>query len=247
MSDLPSTVLVTGGSRGIGKACALRLAREGRQVYLTYVSRPGEAQAVVDEITARGGSARAFALDQGDREAVAAFFAEEIKDKVRLHALVNNAGLTRDALMIRMKDEDWDKVLSVNLSGVFTCMREAAKIMSKQRAGRIVNMASVVGLTGNVGQANYSAAKAGLIGMTKTAALELGSRGVTVNAVAPGFIRTDMTADLPEKVTEIMLGRIPMKRFGSPEDIAAAVAFLVSDDAAYVTGQVLSVNGGMYM
>ncbi|WP_461208482.1 3-oxoacyl-[acyl-carrier-protein] reductase [Desulfocurvus sp. DL9XJH121] len=247
MSDLEATILVTGGSRGIGKACALRLAREGYQVYLTYVSRPDGAQAVVDEITAQGGKARAFALDQGDRQAIADFFAAEIKDKVLLHGLVNNAGLTRDALMMRMKDEDWDTVLNVNLTGVFACLREATKIMVKQRSGRIVNMASVVGQSGNFGQANYTAAKAGVIGMTKTAALELASRGITVNAVAPGFIATDMTADLPEKATTSMLDRIPLKRFGSPDDIAAAVAFLVSDDAAYITGQVLAVNGGMYM
>lgn len=247
MSDLPKTALVTGGSRGIGKACALRLAADGFQVYLTYVSRPEEAEATVAAIEAAGGKARAFRLDQGDREAIATFFAEHIKDQVLLAALVNNAGMTRDGLLIRMKDEDWDAVLGVNLSGAFACLREAAKIMSRQRAGRIVNMASVVGQSGNAGQANYVASKAGLIGLTKTAALELASRGVTVNAVAPGFIATDMTAVLPEKITEAMLERIPLKRLGTPEDIAGVVSFLVSDAAAYVTGQCLSVTGGMYM
>lgn len=247
MSDLQSTVLVTGGTRGIGKACALRMAREGHQVYLTYVSRPEEAEAVVAAIEAEGGKARAFKLDQSDREAVAAFFADEIKDKVFLHALVNNAGMTKDGLLIRMKDEAWDQVLSVNLTGVFACLREAAKIMGRQRAGRIVNMASVVGQCGNAGQANYVASKSGLIGLTKTAALELAPRGVTVNAVAPGFIETDMTAAMPEKAIDAMLDRIPLKRPGTPDDIAGVVAFLVSDDAAYLTGQVLSVTGGMYM
>ncbi|NJB68987.1 3-oxoacyl-[acyl-carrier protein] reductase [Desulfobaculum xiamenense] len=247
MSDLVKTALVTGGSRGIGKACALRLAREGFQIYLTYVSRPAEAEAVVEEIANAGGTARAFQLDSSDREAVAAFFAEHIKGQVHLSALVNNAGLTRDGLLIRMKDDDWDRVIDVNLTGAFACLREAAKIMVRQRAGRIVNMASVVGQSGNAGQANYVASKSGLIGLTKTAALELASRGITVNAVAPGFITTDMTADLPEQVLDSFKAQIPLQRPGTPEDIAGAVAFLVSDDASYITGQVLSVTGGMYM
>ncbi|SKA63295.1 3-oxoacyl-[acyl-carrier-protein] reductase [Desulfobaculum bizertense] len=247
MSDLVKTALVTGGSRGIGKACALRLAQDGFQVYLTYVSRPEEAEAVVKEIEENGGSASCFRLDSSDRDAVAAFFKEHVKGKVELAALVNNAGLTRDGLLIRMKDEDWDRVLEVNLTGAFTCLREAAKIMVRQRSGRIVNMASVVGQSGNAGQANYVASKSGLIGVTKTAALELASRGITVNAVAPGFITTDMTKDLPEKVLEAFTSQIPLKRPGLPEDIAGAVSFLVSKDAAYVTGQVLSVTGGMYM
>lgn len=247
MSDLPKTALVTGGSRGIGKACALRLGADGFQVYLTYVSRPEEAERTVAEIEAAGGSARAFRLDQGDRAAIAAFFAEHIKDKVHLAALVNNAGMTRDGLLIRMKDEDWDAVLGVNLSGAFACLREAAKIMGRQRAGRIVNMASVVGQMGNAGQANYVASKAGLIGLTKTAARELASRGVTVNAVTPGFIATDMTAGLPEAVVAKFLESVPLGRMGSADDVAAAVRFLVSEHAAYITGQVLAVNGGMYM
>lgn len=247
MSDLIKTALVTGGSRGIGKACALRLAREGFQVYLTYVSRPEEAEAVVSEIEGMGAKARAFKLDSSDRDAVKAFFKENIKGQVELAALVNNAGLTRDGLLIRMKDADWDRVLDVNLTGAFSCLREAAKIMVRQRSGRIINMASVVGLAGNAGQANYVASKAGLIGLTKTAAQELASRGITVNAVAPGFITTDMTADLPEEVLEAFKTQIPMQRPGTPEDIAGAVAFLASGDSAYITGQVLSVNGGMHM
>ncbi|MDY7001404.1 MAG: 3-oxoacyl-[acyl-carrier-protein] reductase [Thermodesulfobacteriota bacterium] len=247
MSELKETALVTGGSRGIGRAVAVRLAGLGLQVYLTYVSRPEDAKTVCDEIKAQGGQARSFLLDVGDREAVAAFFKDHVKDKVFLKALVNNAGLTKDGFLIRMKDADWDKVIAVNLSGAFACLREAAKIMAKQRAGRIVNIASVVGQTGNVGQANYTASKAGLLGLTKTAALELAGRGVTVNAVAPGFITTDMTKDLPEKVVDGFVERIPLKRMGSPEDVASAVAYLVSDDASYVTGQCLCVNGGMYM
>ncbi|EGJ50673.1 3-oxoacyl-[acyl-carrier-protein] reductase [Desulfocurvibacter africanus] len=247
MSELTKTALVTGGSRGIGKEIAKRLAADGFQVYLTYVSKPELAEQVVAEIAASGGKAKAFLLDSGDREAVARFFAGEIKDKVLLSVLVNNAGITRDGLIMRMKDDDWDKVLDINLSGAFAFLREAAKIMTRQREGRIINISSVVGQSGNAGQANYSAAKAGLIGLTKASALELASRNVTVNAVAPGFIETDMTAVLPDKVKESLLERIPLKRLGQAADIAAAVSFLASDGAGYVTGQVLAVNGGMYM
>jgi len=247
MTQSQRIALVTGGSRGIGAACAKRLAADGFAVFLTYVSKPEAAQSVCEAIAGAGGTARAFALDTSDREAVAAFFGNEIKDKGVLQVLVNNAGITRDGLIMRMKDEDWDMVIGVNLSGAFACVREASKIMAKQRSGRIVNITSVVGMTGNAGQANYASAKAGLIGLTKAAALELASRGVTVNAVAPGFIETDMTASLPEKVREELMGRIPLKRLGQAEDVAAAVSYLASDQAAYVTGQVLSVNGGMYM
>ncbi len=247
MSDLPKVALVTGGSRGIGRACAERLARDGFEVYLTYVSRPEEAEKVVAAITAAGGEAKAFRLDASSREAMTAFFAEEIKDKVTLEVLVNNAGITKDGLIIRMKDEDWDKVIQVNLTGAFACLRESAKIMIKQRFGRIINIASVVGQMGNAGQANYVAAKAGLIGLTKSAARELASRNITVNAVTPGFVQTDMTAELPEAIVSKMLENIPLGRLGGPEDIAAAVSFLAGEGAGYVTGQVLAVNGGMYM
>lgn len=247
MTELTKTALVTGGSRGIGKAIAKALAADGLQVYLTYVSRPEEAAAVAADIAAAGGKAREFRLDVSDRAAVAQFFAEEIKDKVFLHTLVNNAGMTKDGLILRMKDEDWDRVLDVDLTGPFACLREAAKIMAKQRFGRIVNLSSVVGQMGNAGQANYVAAKAGLIGLTKTAARELASRNVTVNAVTPGFIATDMTASLPEAVLAKFLESVPLGRAGTAEDVAGAVSFLVSDAAAYITGQVLSVNGGMYM
>ncbi len=247
MSDLTPSAIVTGASRGIGKAVAKRLAAMGKRVLLTYVSRPEEAQAVCDEIVAQGGSAQAFQLEISDSAAVASFFTEQVKGKLQLDVLVNNAGMTRDGLILRMKDEDFERVLQVNLMGAFWCLREAAKLMSKQRSGRIVNIASVVGLTGNAGQANYVSSKAGLVGLTKTAALELASRGVTVNAIAPGFIETDMTRNLPEQIREKYLERIPLKRLGSAEDIAAAVAFLASDEAGYITGQVLSVNGGMAM
>jgi 3-oxoacyl-[acyl-carrier protein] reductase len=247
MSDLPKVALVTGGSRGIGRACAERLAKDGFEVYVTYVSKPEEAKKTVDSITEAGGEAKAFCLDASNRQAVSAFFTEEIKDKVSLEVLVNNAGITKDGLIIRMKDEDWDRVLQVNLTGAFACLREAAKIMVKQRSGRIINIASVVGQMGNAGQANYVAAKAGLIGLTKSSARELAGRNITVNAVTPGFIQTDMTAVLAEAVVSKMLESIPLGRLGAPEDIANAVSFLAGPGAGYVTGQVLSVNGGMYM
>ena len=247
MSDSSRTALVTGGSRGIGRACALRLAEDGFDILLTYVSRPEEADKVVAAIKAKGREAKAFRLDAADRGAVADFFAGEIKGKVELAALVNNAGITRDGLLVRMKDEDWDKVIQVNLTGAFACLREAAKIMMKQRSGSIINIASVVGQMGNAGQANYVAAKAGLIGLTKTAARELAGRGVRVNAIAPGFIGTDMTEAVSEAATEAMMALIPLKRTGLPEDVAAAASFLAGPDSSYVTGQVLAVNGGMYM
>jgi 3-oxoacyl-[acyl-carrier protein] reductase len=240
------TALVTGGSRGIGAAVAARLARDGFDIVLTYVSKPEAAAAVVDAIVAEGGSARALALDTGDSAAVTAFFAEHLKG-ADLHVLVNNAGITRDGLLVRMKDEDFAAVIRVNLIGSFACLREAGKIMMKRRAGRIINIASVVGQAGNAGQANYAAAKAGLIGLTKSAALELAQRGITVNAVAPGFVETDMTAVLPDAVKTALSDRIPAKRACTPGEIAAAVSYLASDEAGYVTGQVLGINGGMYM
>lgn len=246
MSELTKTALVTGASRGIGKGVAEELARQGYMVYLTYVSRPEEAAKVVADIEASGGKAKAFRLDVGDPEAVTAFFQDEIKEKVELAVLVNNAGITRDGLAVRMRDEDWDAVLNVNLRGAFTCTREAAKLMTRRRQGRIINITSISGQMGNAGQLNYSAAKAGMIGLTKAAAKELGGRNITVNAIAPGFIETDMTAALPEEARKAYLGAIPLKRFGAVDDIAAAVAFLASDQAGYITGQVLAVNGGLY-
>ena len=240
------TAVVTGGSRGIGRAIALALARDGYQVMLTYVSRPEQAEGVVGEIEALGGRARAFALNVGDAQAITAFFKDEVKDKVQLACLVNNAGITKDGFLVRMKDEDFDAVVGVNLRGAFVCSREAAKIMSKGRQGCIVNISSVVGQMGNAGQANYSASKAGIIGLTMSNAKELAARGIRVNCVAPGFIETEMTAVLSDEQKAAYTGAIPLKRLGTAEDVAHAVAFLASPKAAYITGQVLAVNGGMY-
>lgn len=247
MHETEQSALVTGGSRGIGRAVAVTLGRRGWQVLLTYVRARDKAEAVCREIQNNGGAARALALDVSEREAVTAFFREHIKGKVHLGVLVNNAGLTKDGLLLRMKKSDWDQVLQVNLDGPFACLQEAAKIMVRQKIGRIINLSSVVGQSGNPGQANYCAAKAGIIGVTKAAARELGARNITVNAVAPGFITTDMTGELPPEARENYLKSIPLGRFGKPEDIAETVAWLASDQASYITGQVIAVNGGLYM
>lgn len=246
LSPTAPTAVVTGGSRGIGRATAKALAKDGYQVVLTYVSRPEEAAAAVAEIEAEGGTAKACKLNVGDSASVESFFKEEIKGQVNLACLVNNAGITKDGFLIRMKDEDFDKVIGINLRGCFLCSREAARIMSKNRTGCIVNVSSVVGLMGNAGQANYCASKAGILGLTKSNARELAARGIRVNAVAPGFIETEMTSVLPEEQRKLYVESIPLKRLGTAEDIASAVAFLASPRAAYITGQVLSVNGGMY-
>ena len=238
--------LVTGASRGIGQAISLKLAAEGIFVVATATSEAG-AEATVAAITAQGGAALAVKLDVTNSAEVEALFKKIVSEQGRLDILVNNAGITKDGLMMRMKDNDWDSVLDTNLKGSFLCLREASKIMTKARYGRVINISSVVGEMGNPGQANYCASKAGLFGLTKSAARELAKRNITVNAVAPGFIETDMTAVLPEKGREALLQNIPMERLGSVDDIAHAVSFLISPQAGYITGQVLSVNGGMYM
>lgn len=247
MTDFLETAVVTGGSRGIGQSLVKRLAADGWQVYFTYVHNADKAELVRREVEEQGGRARAFQLDVSNTEDVSAWFREEIKGSVNLGALVNNAGITRDGLLLRMKDSDWEDVLQVNLNGPFACLREAAKIMVRRRQGRIINITSVAGQSGNPGQANYCASKAGLIGLTKTAAAELAPRGITVNAVAPGLITTEMTGYLGEQAQESYLSRIPLGRFGESNEVAAAVSWLASEEAGYVTGHVLSLNGGMYM
>lgn len=237
--------IVTGGSRGIGRAVSLRLAREGADVAVVFAGNREKAEAVVGEIQEMGRRAVAIQADVSQAEQVDAMVKQVIEAFDRVDILVNNAGITRDNLLLRLKEEDWDAVLNTNLKGVFLCTKAVTRQMMKQRFGRIINISSVVGLIGNPGQANYVAAKAGVIGLTKTAARELASRGITVNAVAPGFIETDMTAVLGEDTREQMLGQIPLGRFGSAEDVAGAVAFLASDDAGYITGQTLNVDGGM--
>jgi len=239
--------VVTGGGRGIGRAVSLALAGHGATVYVNYVSGSGAAEETVAEIAANGGRAFAIQFDVADAQAVAAAFKRVIKDEGRLDILVNNAGITRDGLLAMMKEDAWDAVIATNLKGAFNCIKAAARPMMKKKSGRIVNISSVVGFAGNAGQVNYSAAKAGLVGLTKSAARELASRGITVNGVAPGYIETDMTSGLPEEVTAKLLGEIPLGRLGLPEDVAAAVLYLVGDGGRYVTGQFIHVNGGMYM
>ena len=233
--------LVTGGSRGIGKACAIELAKAGYDVVINYAGNVEAANKTVEEIKALGVDSAAYKFDVSNAEQVNAGIAEIVEKYGRIDVLVNNAGITRDGLFMRMSEENWNAVINTNLSSAFYVSQPVVKVMMKQRSGAIVNMASVVGVSGNAGQANYSAAKAGLIGLTKTLAKELGSRGIRVNAVAPGFINTDMTKDLD---TSKFMDFIPLKRLGEPEDIAKAVKFLAAD-AQYVTGQVLEVDGGL--
>jgi 3-oxoacyl-[acyl-carrier protein] reductase len=236
--------VVTGASRGIGRAIALGLAAKGAEV--VAAARGDHAQVVAEEIRAAGGKAEAVAVDVTDAAAVESAVSATLARAGRIDVLVNNAGITRDQLMLRMKREDWDAVLATNLTAAFVCTQAVLKPMVKQRGGRIVNITSVVGQAGNAGQANYAASKAGLIGFTKSLALEVASRGITVNAVAPGLIDTDMTKALSDAAHGDWAERIPLKRLGTPEDVAHAVVFLASDEAAYITGHVLAVNGGMY-
>ncbi len=244
MSD--RIAFVTGASRGIGRACATALAAAGYRVALAARNRE-LLEAVAAEITAGGGTAYVTEIDLGSPDSIKESFARTAKEFGPVTVLVNNAGITRDGLSMRMKREDWEAVLSTNLTGAFLCAQQVMSGMMKERWGRIINIASVVGQMGNAGQANYVAAKAGLIGLTKSLAQELAPRSITVNCVTPGFIETDMTAVLAAEIKEKMLGAIPLKRFGRAEDIAAAVKFLASDEAGYITGAVLNVNGGLYM
>jgi len=236
--------LVTGASRGIGRAIAIKLAAAGATV--VAAARGENAQATAQAIREAGGQGEAIALDVTDQAAIEAAVSGLIARHGRIDVLVNNAGVTRDTLLLRMKREDWDTVIQTNLTAVFACSQAVLKPMVKQRAGRIVNITSVVGQSGNAGQANYAASKAGIIGFTKALALEVASRNITVNAVAPGLIDTDMTRAIAGGAHEEWAAKIPLKRLGTPEDVAAAVAFLASDEAAYITGHVLAVNGGMY-
>ncbi|OUQ41214.1 3-oxoacyl-[acyl-carrier-protein] reductase [Gemmiger sp. An120] len=248
MEQMAKRALVTGGSRGIGRAVCLALASRGMRVAVNYAGNAAAAEEVVQACLQQGApDAFAVQADVSDAEQVRALVAAVSERWGGVDVLVNNAGITRDGLMMRMSEQDFDAVLATNLKGAFACMQAVMRPMMKQRWGRIVNLSSVVGLRGNLGQANYAASKAGLIGMSKSAAKELASRGITVNCVAPGFIETDMTAVLPESVRTALLGQIPLARLGAAEEVAAAVAFLASPEAAYITGQVLCVDGGMAM
>ena len=243
MSLNGKTALVTGASRGIGRAIALRLAEDGANVAVIYAGSADKAEAVVNEITALGVNAKAYRCNVADSAAVNETVKAVTNDLGKIDILVNNAGITRDGLMLRMKDEDFDAVLDTNLKGAFNMIRACYSGFIRKKSGRIINMSSVSGIMGNAGQANYSASKAGVIGLTKSVARELASRGITCNAVAPGFIQTDMTENLGDN--NPLLNSIPLGRMGKPEDIAAAVAFLASDSAAYITGEVLKVDGGL--
>lgn len=239
--------LVTGASRGIGREVALELARQGADVAVNFAGSEAKAKEVVDEIKALGRKAFSVQCDVANSESVTGMIKEVIEQFGRVDILVNNAGITRDNLLMRMKEEEWDSVINTNLKGVFLCTKAVTRQMMKQRSGRIINMASIVGVSGNAGQANYVAAKAGVIGLTKSTAKELASRGITVNAIAPGFISTDMTEELNDEVQKAMLSQIPLARFGDPKDVASVASFLASDASGYMTGQTLHVDGGMVM
>ncbi|EOB6901112.1 3-oxoacyl-[acyl-carrier-protein] reductase [Staphylococcus aureus] len=244
---MTKSALVTGASRGIGRSIALQLAEEGYNVAVNYAGSKEKAEAVVEEIKAKGVDSFAIQANVADADEVKAMIKEVVSQFGSLDVLVNNAGITRDNLIMRMKEQEWDDVIDTNLKGVFNCIQKATPQMLRQRSGAIINLSSVVGAVGNPGQANYVATKAGVIGLTKSAARELASRGITVNAVAPGFIVSDMTDALSDELKEQMLTQIPLARFGQDTDIANTVAFLASDKAKYITGQTIHVNGGMYM
>ncbi|MBA4686036.1 MAG: 3-oxoacyl-[acyl-carrier-protein] reductase [Candidatus Galacturonibacter soehngenii] len=239
--------LVTGASRGIGKEIAITLAKEGAFVAVNYNGSKEKAEEVIQEIISFGGKAKAYQCNVSNFEEASSLIADLIKEHERIDILVNNAGITKDNLLMKMKEEEFDQVIDINLKGTFNCMKHISRQMLKQKSGKIINISSVSGILGNVGQANYCASKAGVIGLTKSAARELASRGITVNAVAPGFIETDMTQVLSEAVREQATKQIPLGRFGKVEEIANMVCFLASDKANYITGQVISVDGGMAM
>lgn len=241
------TVVVTGGSKGIGRSICLAFAEAGARIFFNYSSDTAAAEETEQMIRNAGGEAVGIQGSVASEEAVKSFFAKVMDEAGRIDVLVNNAGITRDTLLMRMSEQEWDAVIQVNLKSVFNCTQAVMRAMMKERYGRIVNISSVVGQIGNAGQANYSASKAGIMGFTKTVAREVAPRGITVNAVAPGFIDTEMTAVLPEKVRESFKEQIPLGRMGKPDDVAQAVYWLCSEDAGYITGQVIHVNGGMYM
>lgn len=241
------TAVVTGASRGIGRAIALQLASEGANVVVNFSGSEQKANQVVEEVQNLGSQGIAVQANISDSDSVAQLMNATLEQFGSIDILVNNAGITRDNLLMRMKEDEWDDVINTNLKGVFLCTKAVTRQMMKQRAGRIINISSIVGVMGNAGQANYVAAKAGVIGLTKTTARELASRNIMVNAIAPGFITTEMTDTLPEDVKSSMLAQIPLAKLGQPEDIAKAVVFLASDDASYMTGQTLHIDGGMYM
>lgn len=247
MKLIGKTALVTGASRGIGREIALELARQGVDVVVNYAGSEAKAREVVEEIKGLGREAIAIQCDVSNSESVTNMVKETVDHFGKIDILVNNAGITRDNLLMRMKENEWDDVMNINLKGVFLCTKAVTRQMMKQRYGRIINISSVVGVSGNPGQANYVAAKAGVIGLTKTSAKELASRGITVNAIAPGFITTEMTDQLTEDIQSEMLKMIPLAQFGEPKDIANTVVFLASDDSRYITGQTIHVNGGMVM
>ncbi len=240
-------VWVTGGSRGIGRAICLAFANADTHVYFNFSSATDAAVETEKLVTEAGGTATGAQVNVASEKDVVDFVERILNESGRIDVLVNNAGITRDGLIVRMKETDWDDVLNTNLKGAFNCIKAVSKSMIKQRSGRIINVSSVVGVSGNPGQANYVASKAGIIGLAKAVAKELASRGITVNVVAPGYIETDMTASLTDKAVEAMVASIPLGRAGKAEDVAAVVAFLASDQAAYITGQVIHVSGGMYM